>query len=71
MPEGLDSQVRESAGDGESFSATVVRLVEDGLAEQRRPRPAWIGSGDSGDPLLAERVEEVLRELAIEADPND
>jgi hypothetical protein len=70
LPESLDAEVREAAADGESFSAAVSRLLAAGLLAQR-DRPSWIGSFDSGDPTLAHRVEEVLAELAREADPND
>jgi hypothetical protein len=70
LPTELDARVRESAGAGESFSAAVARLVEAGLAGDRRPL-GWIGSGDSRDPRLALRVEEVLAELGAGADPSD
>ena len=61
LPEGLDSRVREVAGEGESFSAAVTRLASD------RGRLSWIGSGDSGDPDLALRVGDVLEELVADA----
>ena len=70
LPDDLDVRVRDAGGERESFSATVARLLETGLAGQGE-RLAWIGSGDSGDPDLGLRVEEVLDELAAEADPND
>lgn len=70
LPDGLDTRVRDAAEEGESFSAAVSRLLEAGLSG-RRERLAWIGSGDSGDPDLGFRVEEVLEELAAEADPFD
>ena len=70
LPDDLDARVRAAAGDGESFSAAVARLVEAGLAGDRAPL-AWIGSGDSGDPELALRVEEVLAELGAAVDPHD
>jgi len=70
LPDKLDTRVRDAADDGESFSAAVARLLEAGLSGDRE-RLAWIGSGDSGDPDLGFRVEEVLAELAAEADPND
>ena len=66
LPEGLDSRVREVAGEGESFSAAVTRLIEAGLASDRG-RLSWIGSGDSGDPDLALRVGDVLEELVADA----
>jgi hypothetical protein len=70
LPDELETQVRDAAGEDESFSAAVARLLEAGLSG-RSERLAWIGSGDSGDPDLAFRVEEVLDELAAEADVND
>jgi hypothetical protein len=70
LPDDLDTRVRAAARDDESFSAAVARLVEAGLAGDREPL-AWIGSGDSGDPELAMRVEEVLAELGASADPSD
>jgi hypothetical protein len=70
LPEDIDSRVRAAAGDGESFSAAVARLIDAGLTNEQ-PRLAWIGSGDSGDPELAYRVEGVLKELAANADLDD
>lgn len=63
LPDDLDARVCDAAGPEESFSAVVVRLLEAGLSDTGA-RPAWIGSGDSGDPDLALRVEAVLAELA-------
>lgn len=68
LSETLDSRVRETAADGESFSAAVARLLDAGLAGDR---PDWIGSFDSGDGTLSMRVEEILDELARTADPHD
>jgi hypothetical protein len=70
LPDSIDSRVRDAAYDGESFSAAVTRLLGEGLASTEN-RPDWIGSGDSGDGTLSMRVEEVLREIALEADPYD
>ncbi len=69
LPEGLDERVREVATESESFSGAVARLIEAGLATERQ-RPSWIGSGESGDPELAFRVEEVLAELSRATDTN-
>ncbi len=58
IPDALDARVRDHAQDGESFSAAVARLIEDGLrATAGSARPAWIGSGEGpGDlGLLAEK----------------
>lgn len=70
LPEDIDSRVRKAAGDGESFSAAVARLIEEGLASTGG-RPDWIGSADSGDGTLSMRVEEILDEIAMTADPHD
>ena len=69
LPDSLDVRVRAASGDSESFSAAVARLLESGLREGGSP-PAWIGSGDSGDPDLALQVERLLAELAAVADPD-
>jgi hypothetical protein len=70
IPEDIDSRVRDDAGDDESFSAAVVRLIRAGF-DHNKAGLSWIGSGDSGDPDLALRVEEILAELAADADVND
>lgn len=70
LPDGLDTRVREHAGDKEPFSAAITRLVEAGLESDPEPL-AWIGSGQSDDPDLALQLEEVMEELLAAADPND
>lgn len=63
LPDSVDALARELAEDGESFSATVSRLIEDGARATRGGRPPrYVGSGDGPDDLgvLAERY---LREL--------
>ena len=70
LPDSIDTRVRDAAHEDESFSAAVARLVEEGLASTGA-RPDWIGSFDSGDPELAFRVEEILAQLAVDADVND
>jgi hypothetical protein len=70
LPDELDTRVRDAADDRESFSAAVARLIERGLVSTGN-RPDWIGSGESDDPELAFKVEEILAELAKSADPND
>jgi len=63
LPEGIDELARESALDGESFSATVARLIEQGARRQRRPRaPRYVVSGE-GPKDLGEDAERYLREL--------
>ncbi len=66
LPESTVELVRNAAREGESFSATVTRLVEEGarLASDGRV-PSYVGSGE-GPPDLSMRAEEYLREL-IEA----
>lgn len=62
LPEAVDRRVRDAAGDDESFSAAVARLLEAGLrAVQGKHRPDWIGSGEGPDDL-GRRAEEYLRQ---------
>ena len=69
LPADLDRQVRDAAGKDESFSATVVRLLDRGLAaSEGRIVPEYVGAF-SGDDDLSRRVEEILGELAREAGP--
>ena len=67
LPEHVDRLVREHAREGESFSAAVARLLEDGLREAERPRLPYIGSGE-GPPDLSTRAEEYLDELFSDPD---
>ena len=63
LPDSVEALARESAQQGESFSATVARLIEAGARATRdRSRPRYVGSGEGPDDLgrLAERY---LREL--------
>jgi hypothetical protein len=62
LPDAVDERIRLAAEEGESYSAAVTRLVEEGLRaeEGRGHRPAWIGSGD-GPTDLGRRAEEYLR----------
>ena len=66
MPESTVELVRASARVGESFSATVTRLIAEGarLADQAKV-PRYVGSGE-GPGDLSERAEEYLRQLALE-----
>jgi hypothetical protein len=62
LPESTVDLVRGAAREGESFSATVTRLIEDGArqrAERRAPR--YVASGE-GPPDLSLRAEQYLRE---------
>ncbi len=63
LPESVEALARDSAEEGESFSATIARLVEVGARATRGPRrPRYVGTGEGPDDLgrLAERY---LREL--------
>jgi len=63
LPDSVDALARESAEEGESFSATVARLIEAGARSSRgRKRPRYVASGD-GPEDLASRAERYLREL--------
>ena len=64
LPDSVEAVVRELAEQGESFSATVTRLLEEGARSLRGPkRPSYVASGDGPDDLgrMAERY---LGELA-------
>ncbi|HYT30845.1 MAG TPA: hypothetical protein VEN82_08705 [Actinomycetota bacterium] len=62
----VDELIRRMARPGESFSATVARLVEDGaVAAERRPRMAWIGAGEGAEDL-GQNAERYLAEIARE-----
>lgn len=52
LPEHVDTTIRSIAERrGESYSATVARLVEEGARRTKeRPIPDWIGSADFGPP---------------------
>jgi hypothetical protein len=62
LPESTVDLVRGAARDGESFSATVTRLIEEGarLLSERRA-PDYVGSGE-GPADLSLRAEQYLRE---------
>lgn len=71
LPESAERLVREHAREGESFSATVVRLVELGAAEdidfgeggqvdESEFPLGYIGAGESGLPDLGINTEKYL-----------
>jgi hypothetical protein len=63
LPQSVEDLARDSAREGESFSATVARLIEQGArAERGTRRPRYVGSGD-GDSDLGRAAERYLREL--------
>lgn len=52
LPEDVEETVREHAVEGESFSATIVRLVELGAREDEHPvRLDYFGSGEGPGDL--------------------
>lgn len=62
LPDAVDQQVRDVAGDDEPFSAAVTRLLEAGLrATTGKHRPEWVGSGEGPDDL-GRRAEDYLRD---------
>lgn len=63
LPDSVEALARLAAEDGESFSATVSRLIEAGArATSGRRRPSYVGMGD-GPEDLARDAERYLREL--------
>ena len=63
LPDSVEALARAHAAEGESFSATVARLIEAGAHATggRRP-PSYVGAGEGPEDLglLAERY---LRDL--------
>jgi hypothetical protein len=52
LPDSVEALAREAAEDGESFSATVSRLIEQGAdASGQRRQPRYVASGDGPDDL--------------------
>lgn len=63
LPRSVEDLARESAREGESFSATVARLIEQGARAQRGARqPRYVASGD-GPEDLGQATERYLHEL--------
>jgi hypothetical protein len=63
LPDGVDELARRLAREGESFSATVARLIEQGAsAEHGRRPPRYVGSG-AGPEDLGRMAERYLRDL--------
>jgi hypothetical protein len=63
LPESVERLAREHAEAGESFSATVARLIEAGArATGGRRRPSYVGSGEGPDDL-GRHAERYLRKL--------
>jgi hypothetical protein len=54
LPQSVEELAREAAREGESFSATVARLIEQGVKSERGARrPRYVGSGDGPEDLGA------------------
>jgi hypothetical protein len=63
LPQGVKDLARDSAREGESFSATVARLIEQGAAAERGARrPRYVASGD-GSSDLGEAAERYLADI--------
>lgn len=62
LPQSIEDLARQSATDGESFSATIARLIERGArAEGEANRPRYVGAGE-GDRDLGKHAERYLRD---------
>jgi hypothetical protein len=62
LPDSVEALARELAEEGESFSATVARLIEEGARRLQGPRrPSWVGTFD-GPEDLGINAEKYLRE---------
>ena len=63
LPDSVDELVQEMADEGESYSATVARLVRAGARSLRgKRRVSYVGTGD-GPPDLGRLAEAYLRDL--------
>ena len=62
LSESVDQLARSLASEGESFSATVARLIEEAARARRRRRPSWVGSAEGPEDLGID-AERYLREL--------
>jgi hypothetical protein len=63
LPQSVEDLARESAREGESFSATVARLIEQGArVEGHARRPSYAAAGE-GDSDLGREAERYLRDL--------
>ena len=69
LPESVEALARESAEPGESFSATVSRLIEAGVRALRGPRElSYFEAAGEGPEDLGINAERYLRELADESE---
>jgi hypothetical protein len=63
LPQSIEDLARDSAREGESFSATVARLIEQGArAESGARRPRYVAAGD-GPKDLGRAAEKYLNQL--------
>ena len=63
LPDSVETVVRELAEDGESFSATVARLLEAGARSVRgRRHPSYVATGE-GPEDLGRMAESYLSDL--------
>lgn len=63
LPDSVEELARDAAQEGESFSATVARLIEEGVhASQGRKPPRYVASGEGPDDL-GRAAERYLREV--------
>jgi hypothetical protein len=63
LPQSIEELARGSAREGESFSATIARLIEQGARAENGPRaPRYVAAGD-GPEDLSRAAERYLSEL--------
>jgi hypothetical protein len=63
LPESVETIAREAAESGESFSATVSRLIVQGAQSTRGPKPPrYVGAGE-GPSDLGRAAERYLDQL--------
>lgn len=63
LPDSVEELARDAAQEGESFSATVARLIEEGARASRGPKPPrYVASGEGPDDL-GRAAERYLREV--------
>jgi hypothetical protein len=62
LPPAVDEKIRKVAEEEGSYSAAVVRLVEEGAKRKgKSDLPDWIGSGE-GPADLSENLDKYIRE---------
>lgn len=66
IPDQLDERVREARREGESFSAALARLAENGLEGKRVPGYVGMIRGDGPPTDDSLRVEEIMDEILDE-----